>query len=192
MTHLDNLESILRSDGLKSYNSMRGSFYCNLANEDVQAGRASRTIPVSGRALHDYVPLYFGFKTPMVACNQEHNEDLLFLRFSLDILATPGAIFSDGNARTLATQFFAFNTVDDLAAVDPSAINTVKYGGDEEKKRRKQAEVLIPDFVPFSKVLDIVAFSVEARSEVLALLAKFGKNQLVRVNHMFYFVPRES
>jgi hypothetical protein len=32
---------------------------------------------------HDYVPLYLGFKTPMAAINQAHNEDLLFLRFSL-------------------------------------------------------------------------------------------------------------
>jgi hypothetical protein len=81
---------------------MRGQSYRNLANEDVQAGRAAIMVSATQKPLHDYVPLYLGFKTPMVAINQTHNEDLLFLRFSLDILATPGSVVCDGNARSNA------------------------------------------------------------------------------------------
>jgi hypothetical protein len=61
-------------------------------------GRAAITLPASQRPLHDYVPLYLGFKTPMVAIKQAHNEDLLFLRFSLGVLVTPGSVVCDGNA----------------------------------------------------------------------------------------------
>lgn len=190
MTHVDNLESILRDGGLKTYNAMRGTSYRNLANDDVQAGRAGKIIPVTGLSLHDYVPLYFGFKTPMVACNQDRNEHLIFFRFSLDVLGYPDVIFSDGNARSGATRFFNFTGLDALSVLDPHAINTVGYGSDGEKKRRKQAEILIPAFLPFSEVLDIAVFSEAARTEVLALLTKFGRNQPVDVRRLFYFVPR--
>ena len=49
MTHIDNLRPILEAGELRSYNLMRGQSYRNLANEDVQAGRAASaaTAPVA-------------------------------------------------------------------------------------------------------------------------------------------------
>ncbi|MGZ3826699.1 MAG: DarT ssDNA thymidine ADP-ribosyltransferase family protein [Bdellovibrio sp.] len=79
MTHIQNLAALLETGELRSYIKMRGQTYLNLSNEDVQAGRAAITVGITGRALHDYVPLYFGFKTPMLAVNQKHNEDLILL-----------------------------------------------------------------------------------------------------------------
>ncbi|MEO7163043.1 MAG: DarT ssDNA thymidine ADP-ribosyltransferase family protein, partial [Bdellovibrionia bacterium] len=70
LTHIHNLSLILDMGELNSHSRMRGRGYFDLSNEDVQAGRAAITVPVTNRPLHDYVPLYFGFKTPMVACNQ--------------------------------------------------------------------------------------------------------------------------
>ena len=86
MTHIQNLISILESGELRSYNKMCEKTYFSLSNQDVQAGRSSITIGTTGLPLHNYVPLYLGFKTPMVAVNQKHNEDLIFLQFKLDIL----------------------------------------------------------------------------------------------------------
>ena len=105
LTHIENLNEILHSGELRSYNLMRGQSYRNLANEDVQAGRSVISIGPSQKPLHDYVPLYLGFKTPMVAINQSHNEELLYLRFPLDILGTSGSFVADGNARSAATKF---------------------------------------------------------------------------------------
>ena len=62
----------------------------------------------------------------MVACNQEQNECLVFLRVSLDILALPGVVISNGNARSGGTKFFPFWSIEDLNVIDPKAINTVK------------------------------------------------------------------
>ncbi len=139
MTHMDNLRPILQSGELRSYNLMRGQSYRNLANEDVQKGRSTISVSTSQRPLHDFVPLYLGFKTPMVAINQAHNEDLLFLRFSLDILSIPGSVVSDGNARSNASKFYLFNGPDVFSNLDVAAIRTVKYAKDSELKRKKQA-----------------------------------------------------
>jgi len=40
------------------------------------------------------------------------------VRFPLDVLGLPGAIFSDGNTRDGNTKFFLFETVENLAALD--------------------------------------------------------------------------
>lgn len=188
MTHMDNLRPILETGELRSYNLMRGQSYRNLANEDVQAGRAAITVPASQRPLHDYVPLYLGFKTPMVAINQAHNEDLLFLRFSLDVLATSGSIVCDGNARSNASKFYLFTGPDVFSSLDVTAIRSVKYAKDPELKRKKQAEVLIPDRLPMAQMLDMICYSESAQTRALSILTEFGTKKVVKVNQGWYFV----
>lgn len=188
MTHMDNLRPILQAGELRSYNLMRGHSYHNLANEDVQAGRAAIIVSASQNPLHDYVPLYLGFKTPMVAINQTHNEDLLFLRFSLDILATSGSVVCDGNARSNASKFYLFNSPDVFLNLDIAAIRSVKYSRDPELKRKKQAEVLIPDRLPLSQMLDIVCYSENAKIRALSILNEFGIKKAVKANQGWYFV----
>jgi len=188
MTHLSNLPSILREGELRSHTLMAGRDHRSVANEDVQAGRAAKVVPLSGRALHDYVPLYFGVKTPMVAVNQDQNEAIVFLRFSLDVfLSIAGVVISDGNARSNVTRFFLFAKIDDLSVLDVAAIHTYKYARDPELKRKKQAEILVPDHLPMAQLFDIICFSVEARSRVLEILDNFGINKPVYVGAHYYF-----
>ncbi len=188
MTHMDNLRSILQAGELRSYNLMRGQSYRNLANEDVQAGRAAIVVSATQRPLHDYVPLYLGFKTPMVAINQTHNEELLFLRFSLDVLATIGSVVCDGNARSHASKFYLFTDPDVFSNLDVAAIRSVKYAKDPELKRRKQAEILIPDRLPMSQMLDMICYSESAQTRALSILNEFGIKRAVKVNQGWYFV----
>ncbi len=190
MTHIDNLRTILQSGELRSYNLMRGQNYRNLANEDVQAGRATIVVSVSEKPLHDYVPLYLGFKTPMVAINQAHNEELLFLRFSLDILATSGAVVCNGNARSQSSKFYLFNGPEIFSKIDIAAVRSVKYAKDLEMKRKKQAEVLIPDRLPIAQMLDMICYSKSAQTRALSILNEFGIKKDVRVNQGWYFMNR--
>jgi hypothetical protein len=171
---------------------MRGQYYTNLANEDVQAGRAAVTINVTNKPLHDYVPLYMGFKTPMVAVNQKHNEELLFLRFSLDILSSGGVVISNGNARAHETEFRLFKTIDDLKFLDIQSIRAVKYAHDGEVKRKKQSEVLIPDRLSVASIFEIICFSESAKSRVLAIQQKHGKKVGVKVNTGWYFGVKDK
>ena len=188
MTHIDNLRQILQSGELRSYNLMRGQSYRNLANEDVQAGRASIVVPGPQKPLHDYVPLYLGFKTPMVAINQVHNEDLLFLRFPLDILTRQDSVVCDGNARSHTSKFYLFSDPDVFSNIDIAAVRSVKYAKDPELKRKKQAEILIPDRLPITQMRDIICFSENAKIRALSILGEFGTNKAVIVNQGWYFV----
>lgn len=189
MTHIKNLQQILANGGLSSYKRMRERQYQSLANDDVQAGRALIIVQVSQMQLHDYVPLYFGFKTPMVACNQSQNEHIVFLRMSLNILAQPGVVFSDGNARSNTTKFYPFKEFDDLGVLDITSIQTVRYANDSEIKRKKQAEILVPNFLSFEQVFDIICFSELAAKEVMKTLGASGIRRPVIVNPGWYFRP---
>lgn len=188
MTHISNLSDIVAS-GILSHNRMKGLSYFDLSDASVQLGREQKVIPHTSQPLHDFVPIYFGWKTPMVMRHQDKNEEIIFLRFSLNILQMPGAIFSDGNARSHATKFFSFTGIDDLSVLNPKAINDVKWVGDEEKKRQKQAEILIPQAVAFSQVFDIVCHSQSAENRILAILKKSGIIKRILINPGWYFVP---
>ncbi len=187
MTHTENLRSIFHARGLLAYNKVNNLPHTDLSNEDVQRGRSEKIVPPTGRPLHDYVPLYFGLKTPMVACNQAKNEDLIFLRFSLDILAHEGVVFTDGNARSNSTKFYLFNGIESLSVLDAKVIQSVKYSTDPEMKRKKQAEILVPDFLSIDQVHDITTFSNLATEKVLKIMQQFDIKKPLRANEGFYF-----
>ncbi len=190
MTHIQNLEGIARTGEIRSYNFMRSRSYFNLANDDVQTGRSNIIINISNKPLHDYVPLYFGWKTPMVRRNQEHNDDILFLCISLNILKNIDVIFSDGNARADKTQFFLFKQLEDLKMINAKAINSVKWKSEtDEFRRQKQAEILVPNKLLFSEVRNIICYSRNAQRRVLQILENYDIKKPVCINSGWYFQP---
>lgn len=194
MTHMNNVPGIIQDGELKSYNSMRGHSYFNLANPDVQAGRATKVVPPTGRPLHEYVPLYFGNRTPMVAVNQGHNEDLVFIRFSLDLLNLGGVVICDGNARAGNTKFRLYTQIEDLAILDSKAINTVKYAGDVELKRRKQAEILVPEKLSLTLAYDFICYSNSAQQRLLEIFNKYAKRYHICISpgSWYFKVPQQG
>ncbi len=187
--HRDNLLGILQ-DGLLCHSAMKNKSYVDISDPSVQLGREHKTIPVTKRNLHDYVPLYFGPKTPLVIKYQDRNEEFLYLRFSLNILQLPGVVFSDGNARSNATKFYMFNALDDLQAVDSTAINAASWAGDDEKKRRKQAEILIPDRIAPDQIYDILCSSETAKQYVIDKMKASGLNLNVIISGNWFFKPK--
>lgn len=191
-TLIENLSSILTEGCLISKALLGGRLVGDLSDLQIQRARKLRPVLDTGRNLHEFVPLYFAFKTPMLSLRRDRNEDIIYLRFPLDVLGLPGAIFSDGNARDEKTRFFPFGSVDDLAVLDVRAINSVKWGQDDEKKRRKQAEILIPARLDVTYLIDILCFSNSARHRVENVLQTFGVTMRVLVKPGFYFSENQT
>jgi hypothetical protein len=189
MTHGSNLASIFAAGALVSKNGLIATKanIVDISNPGIQEWRNQKIVPQANRSIHDYVPLYFGFKTPMVACVQKNNEKIVFLRFSLDILELPGVIISDGNARSDSTVFRRFSSIDDLGFLDVRTVLGVKYANDPEKKRRKQAEVLVPDRLDVRQILDIICYSEAARLAIERHAKKAGLCFKIHVNPGWYF-----
>jgi hypothetical protein len=192
MTHISNIEPIFQSGALLAKNTAGLNTAEDLSLVDIQTVRAQKTVPCSGRLLHDYVPLYFGNRTPMVAKYRDRNEEIVFLRFSLDLLEMGGVVISDGNARSNPTKFRNYTRLDDLDFLDPSAIKTTYYWDDDEIKRKKQAEILVPDRLPLDRLYEIICYSEAVKNHILEKADENGIEirVLVRPGRAWYIPPR--
>lgn len=192
MTSIQNLDSILTIGGLVSKTKVNrnGTTIVDISNPDVQAGRANKIVPGTALSLHDFVPIYWGRRTPMSFVNQDRNEEIIFLRYSADILQKHDCYLTDGNAYDAKTSFSKFTQLDDINIVDARAVNAWYFNQYEEDKRLKQAEVLVFEQLPVSEILDIVCFNDRTRTQVLEILARHGKKITVWVSQNFYVVKK--
>lgn len=191
LTDVTNLDSIIRVKTIFSHNqiSLQKIDITDISNLSVQYGRANKIIDATGKPLHDYVPLYWGRKTPMVSAIREKNETLIFLLFSTNLLEekTYECVISDGNARSNVTKFVKYSQLSDLDMLTPEYINTVKYASNEEIKRCKQSELLVLNKLPLKHMLRIVCYSPIVKSKVEALLTAHSVSSSVCIGSTNYY-----
>lgn len=176
---VDNMESVCRR-GLLSHNSVRqqGLAHRDIADQQVNNRRAGKE--VFGRPLHDYVPLYFTPKNPMLYRRREMQEDIVILCLDKNLIFRDGAIFTDGNAASIRTAFY--DDIRYISMLDWTCIRAVRWNGIPDGTRKRCAEVLVPNQVPFNDIQRIVVKGQRALSEVyLALQSKIDNDGDVRV-----------
>ena len=181
ITHVNNLQSIHRH-GLLSHNRSHSGGYTkvDIANPEVIGIRARKTVQISdralhhyssGRLLHDYVPLFFTPKTPMLHNRKEMQDDIAILCLSAALLLGGIVVFTDGNAANSSTAFF-----NDLRSIDKldwkcirskSSTPWIEAQDFEEWKRKRSAEVLVPHHISFSEVQRIIVRTKDVKQRLL-------------------------
>lgn len=191
MTSVANLKEIFQENALLPYARMKSRAYENLASEEVQERRALKVVP-EGNQLHDYVPLYFSYKTPMAAKRQDRNCEWVYLTFQIDLIANdiPGIAVSDGNAASNDTVLKLVRSLDDFAIVDAKAVYKVRYGHDQELGRKKSAELLVPERLPLDYLLSITVFDESVANKVKSITQSFKRAYNLRIDAGWYFVTR--
>lgn len=189
LTKIENLEGIFREGAILSKTRMAGRRFQDISDPGIQETRATKTVPCSGRVLHDYVPLFVSYKAPMVAKLQGENQRLVYIAFSQCIFSRyPGTIITDGNAAAASTVFREFNSIEDLEILDFNIIQkTVGYARDDEKARRKAAEILVPDRLLIEEIRFLTFFDEASRAEGLDISQSCGKNFATLVNKGWFF-----
>jgi hypothetical protein len=203
IVHEENLRTLLRRGGLHAANHTPndGLPYRAIHNVDIQNVRHARPVPCGpGGTMHDYVPFYFGYLSPMlyqlktgrVVGYNEGQTPLIYLQSTIQAVADAGRpfVFSDGHGIAAFTNWF-----DDLARLDQVDWDMVyqRYWfdnvNDMDRQRRKQAEFLIHEFCPWDLIQDITVFNAAAKARVEAILNDFPAEQrkLVNVNPGWYY-----
>lgn len=147
ITSASNLGSILER-GILSHDRAARFDHESCANESVQDIRSRKRVP-NGSRLHSYANLYFHARNPMMYAIHERT-DLVVVRVSEVVLDIEDTVLADGNAATFGTRFHA--SPEGLVYLN-SALVFAKYWTDEsfwpdeEKKRVRNAEVLVPNMV---------------------------------------------
>lgn len=187
VTHIENLKKIIKSAALLSKNRLSSTDYTDISMTEVQERRSEIKVLGTSKTLHDFVPFWFTFKTPMMAKVQDKNSDLVYLWLSLDILLRGDIVITDGNAAASKTVFRVFSNLDDLQILDSQIQKKVDYAGDPERKRKKAAELLVPETVAWKDIGNLFCFDDQARRRILAILKQFGMNNAVYVRKDWFF-----
>jgi len=177
VTHIDNLSGIIKKGFLLSKKRLdaAGVNYEDISDSGIQDKRSQIIVPGTSRNLHEYVPFFFTYKAPMIAKRQSENENLVYLQVSLDILQRNGVAITDGNATSRKSEVRLFTDLRDLAILDLSILQkSIRYAADDEKKRKKAAEILVPDKLEWGSIERLICFNEAAKTRVLSVLSAFG------------------
>jgi hypothetical protein len=175
MLPIENVPKVMRT-GILSYNKVKSLPHRSVADKFVQS-RRDYLISHLGRDkhIHDYVPLYFCTHTPMqYVVTQSVNrvvdqKDLTFIEIDpARVFSTRGVIFTDGNAASNTTSFYS--DMADLSNLDWHVIHEVHNCYWREYKRKKAAEVLVPDHVPVDFFLRVVVFDAEVKRKLKGIV----------------------
>lgn len=185
MAHIHNIPSILEH-GILCYNKARNVKHKSISDHHVQSRRDRRFIE-GYRTIHDYVPLYFATHTPMQYVITQNGESPyyispLFLAFievdPIKVFQTPGVVFTDGNSACRETRFF--KDMNDLEQIDWDIIKK-KRCFSREYKRKKSAEVLIPDRIPVDYFLGIVVFYEKVEEEISNMCSEVIRKKFTKL-----------
>ncbi len=155
ITNIDNLALIIASGALQAIADIKaaGVGYTSIAHQNIQDRRANTQVPCGpGRCLHNYVPFYFGVRSPMlytishgnVEDYEQGQEAIIYLVSTAQNVsdANLGYVFTDGHGIMGFTDFY--EDLAHLGEVDWPLMNK-KYWydtvDDPDRKRRRQAEI---------------------------------------------------
>lgn len=183
LVHLDNLALYLARGVLHApaHTPNDGHSWRATHRGDVQNRRALKRVSSGpGGVLLDYLPFYFGPRSPMLyqlMTNQvpgytAGQGPLVYLVASAQQIANAGHgfVFYDGHA--LASLSTCFDDLSALDQVDWTATQARQWTSvdDPDLQRRKQAEFLVHQALPWDLVRGIVVLNAESGARVDALL----------------------
>ena len=182
ISHLRNLERILAEGGLHCDRAAQALKSVNIGHLHIKERRLKRQVPVGpGGTVGDYVPFYFAPRSPMLYAISrgavdgyaEGQRPVIYLCSTVEAVDNAGLnwVFTEGHADMGYTDFF--DDLKDLKKVDWDLMKQ-KYwhdtDDDPDRKRRRQAEFLVHEFVPWDLVSYIGVYDdsvVEAIARVL-------------------------
>ncbi|SHE19624.1 DUF4433 domain-containing protein [methanotrophic endosymbiont of Bathymodiolus puteoserpentis (Logatchev)] len=181
LTHINNLPGIL-ANGLLSHNlAHQQCTLTDISDLGVNA-RRSAVDPIYKRSLHNYVPTYFRPLNPMSSARRELANELVILKLNPQLLLQSGMLFTDGNAACCNTRFFS--ALNDLNQLNWACLNSGYWKGYVDGGRQRCAEMLIPDRIQVTNIMQIAIKSEIALKSGLNLMSM--DIQVVKQAELFF------
>ena len=198
LTHVRNVPSMVEYGLLcRKLVEELGINHESIADDEIVEKRKLKRTP-DGKTLDEFVNLYFAKKPPMywrIVSRAKNSRELCYVCVCKSVLLEPGVYFSDGNAASSRTKIYS--GLKNLKHLNWEIIYDEfwyafkpLYGKsllipDEEVKRLKQAEVLVPRKIPPEKIRRIVVSSSVVKTRLKEILGE-GKI-IVEVDESFFW-----
>jgi len=200
---VDNLHIYLRRGAIHAPNHTPddGLNYKPIHNKDIQSQRRATKIPCGEcGVVHDYVPFYFGYWSPMllqlktgrVEGYDQGQQPLIYLVSSVQAVLESGAsfVFSDGHGIAAYTDWY--DNVVDLDKVDWNMVNERYWSDtaeDPDRHRRKQAEFLIHISCDWGLIREIGVINDHVKQHVEKIIGRFPKalHRPVSIRREWYY-----
>ena len=181
MSHIDNLEGILNYGLLPHKNEFTQQ---DISNSDVN-NRRTKIEPINKKAIHEYVPFYFNPTNAMLYALRDIEDSVLILAIDRSLIYQGESLFTDGNAASDATKFYTEFKY--LHSVDWECVRGTYWNDYSDGKRKKMAEVLIPNIVNNTFISKIYCNSYKSKNKIESVLNKKCYSIDVEVNSDLYF-----
>lgn len=196
ITHIDNIPHILQY-GITHSGSVNANPNFKPIGDSSLITTRNNFLLDDRRRLGDYIPFYFGVRTPMLYVVQNgfnmvtpiSAENIVYCVTSVQKIIDQrlSFVFTDGHAVDGFTSQYDEARIHDLdSLIDWKAVHA-KYWKDEtdlDLKRRKEAEFLVLGDIDADAVLGFVVFSESAKNRLISFHAKPDK---VFVKPTYYF-----
>jgi hypothetical protein len=165
--------------------------YVNIGSSEIISRRDTVEV-ITGGMVNDYVPFYFGMRSPMLlniasgyTVTKRPQADIIYICCTVgSLIELPGWCFTDGNAAVKVTTFY--NEIERLDDLDWVSIYAEKWkngtDNDSDRMRKKHAEFLVREHVPKHNICKIIVFNQAARQRVVPIVTQSGLNIPVEVN----------
>ncbi len=196
MTHIENIPHILQNGITHLTSTNANPNFIPIGDNSLIATRNDFLLN-NGRRLGDYIPFYFGTRTPMLYVVQKGfnmvaptlAENIVYCVSSVQkiIDLQLDFVFTDGHAVDRFSSQYTMSDIQNLhAIIDKNAIHN-KYWKDEndlDRKRRKEAEFLVLGDIARDAILGFLVYNENAKKRMI----KFGANAAnVHIKSDYYF-----
>jgi hypothetical protein len=199
ITHLDNLAAILHTGALLSdtLRAQNGLAPRSIAHAHIKDRRATTPIPIApGGRVADYVPFYFCPRSPMLYANfkgmagTDGQQRILHLVTTAEAVERSGLrfCFADAHAVTQPTRFY--DNLQHLGQLPWDCIRARLWNDTPDRpdrKRRKQAEFLVHERLPWGLIERIGVCDAVVQGVVQARIAGAARVPPVQVHGDWYY-----
>lgn len=197
ITHVENLPGLLKRGCDCSPNRAKaeGITKRTISHKDIMDKREQAVVRVPpGGVVADYVPFYFGPKSPMLyAIKQgkvegyQGQKEIIYLVTTAEAVAAQNLPFMFTDGHGIISYVSHYNRLEDLPKLFWDVINAPYWNDFIDGRCKRQAEFLIKDRVPLELVQEIGVMDEAMRLSVEKLVAPTTFRPLIRVRREWYF-----
>lgn len=196
IVHIDNVEHIAKYGITKRNSANRNNNYVSIGDAAVIRTREQKCF-IENKSIVEYIPFYFGPRSVMLYVIQSgynsvekvEPQDIVYCVVKLETIISNNVscVFTDGHALNKITKQYPGTeliNIDKIIRYDDVYARNWIDENDLDKKRRKEAELLVEQDIPVDYIAGYVVYNQTAKDKLL----KIGiQSEKIVIKPQYYF-----